>query len=93
MATTTDFLQYILQCLPFKGLTYRKMMGEYLLYKEGVLFGGIYDNRLLIKPLPSLSEFLKDCDRVFPYKGSKTLMYFIENTDDKEFTEKLYDLI
>lgn len=50
MASSRDYLDYVLELLSgVDGLTTRKMMGEYLLYSDGILFGGIYDNRLLIK--------------------------------------------
>lgn len=57
MASSRDYLDYVLELLSgVDGLTTRKMMGEYLLYSDGILFGGIYDNRLLIKE-SSRSQF------------------------------------
>lgn len=53
MASSQDYLDYVLDLLSgVEGLTTRKMMGEYLLYSEGTLFGGVYDDRLLIKERP-----------------------------------------
>ena len=81
MASTKAYLEFILEQLSdIPGLTYRPMIGEYLLYSDGTLFGGIYDDRLLIKK--SLNINL-DLPEVLPYDGAKTPMYFIENVDDK----------
>ena len=50
MASNNDYLQFVLELLrETRGITYKKMMGEYMLYKDGTLFGGVYDNRFLIK--------------------------------------------
>lgn len=81
MASTKDYLEYVLELLRnVEGITYRKMMGEYLFYKDGVLFGGIYDNRFLIKNTKSNEKY--DMSMVLPYDGAK-LMYLVD-TDDSE---------
>ena len=54
MASSKDYLEFVLELLKeVKGITYKKMMGEYMLYKDGILFGGIYDNRFLVKKTKS----------------------------------------
>lgn len=54
MASTSDYLEFVLEQLrKLEGITYIKMMGEYVLYYKGKIFGGIYDNRLLVKDVPS----------------------------------------
>ena len=62
MASSKDYLLYVLELLKdIKGISYKKMMGEYILYKDGVIFGGVYDNRFLIKKTESILEYdLKD---------------------------------
>ena len=73
MATNVDYLTYVLNLLrDIDGVTYRKMMGEYLLYKDGILFGGIYDNRFLVKKTKSLegSSFREE----IPYPGAKMML-------------------
>ena len=61
MASGRDYLEFILEQLSdLDGITYRAMMGEYILYFRGRIAGGIYDNRLLIKPVPSANAMLPD---------------------------------
>ena len=87
MATTIDFRDYILERLNIlDGITYRPMMGEYLLYYNGVLFGGIYDDRLLVKKVSSNKKYnLKES---IPYMHAKS-MYLIENIDDQELLKNI----
>lgn len=86
MASTNDYLQYILELLRnLEGITYKKMMGEYLLYKEGILFGGVYDNRFLIKITKSNEEY--NLSKEVPYESAK-LMYMID-TDNPELVSDL----
>ena len=59
----------------------RKMMGEYLLYKEGKLFGGIYDDRLLLKITKASATMLKECPSAFPYDGGGEMILFPEPFD------------
>lgn len=66
----------------------RKMMGEYLFYYKGGLFGGIYDNRFLIKNLPSVRKLMPSAPEELPYPGAK-LMLLVENLDDKKFLADL----
>ena len=85
MASSKDYLLYVLELLRgLSGITYKKMMGEFILYKDGVIFGGIYDNRFLIKKTPSLLECgLKD---QIPYPSAKPML-LIDSEDDELITE------
>ena len=85
MASNNEFLQFVLELLrETRGITYKKMMGEFLLYKDGVLFGGVYDNRFLIKNVPSLKEYgLKE---QIPYPSAKPML-LIDSEDPDEITE------
>ena len=85
MASNNEFLQFVLELLrETRGITYKKMMGEFLLYKDGVLFGGIYDNLFLIKNVPSLKEYgLKE---QIPYPSAKPML-LIDSEDPDEITE------
>ena len=57
MASSQDYLEYVLELLrEVKGITYKKMMGEYILYKDSIIFGGVYDNRFLVKKTKSVSS-------------------------------------
>ena len=90
MASSIDYLEYVLDLLrDIKVITYKKMMGEFLLYKNNILFGGIYDDRFLIKKTESVSKLgLKE---VVPYPTSKG-MYLVE-TEDSEEIENLINLV
>ena len=82
MASTKEFRDYILEQLrELSGITCRPMMGEYLLYLDGVLFGGIYDDRLLVKITPGNGEF--GMSEALPYEGAKP-MYLVDEVDDRE---------
>ena len=82
MATTKEYRDFILEQLSLlDNITCRSMMGEYLLYYNDILFGGIYDSRLLVKIVESNKKY--GMSEEIPYKGAK-LMYMIEDLDDKE---------
>ena len=92
MASTKEYRDFILEQLSEAlNITCRPMMGEYLLYSNGVLFGGIYDDRLLVKKVPENAEY--DMSKVVPYKNAKP-MYFVEDVDNKErLTEIINDTV
>ena len=82
MASTKEYRDFILEQLSeAPNITCRPMMGEFLLYSGGVLFGGIYDDRLLVKIVPE-NERYKMTEEI-PYDGTKP-MYFVEDVDNKE---------
>lgn len=82
MASSKDYRDYILEQLSeVPDITCRPMMGEFLLYSNGVLFGGIYDDRLLVKIVPENAEY--NMPEAIPYDGAKP-MYLVEDIDDKE---------
>ena len=87
--STKEFRDYILEQLSeAPDIFCRPMMGGYLLYSNDVLFGGIYSDRLLVKIVPENEKY--KMEKVIPYNGSKKLMYFIEDAEDKE---KLAEII
>lgn len=82
MSTTKDYRDLVVERLGvLDGITCRPMMGEYLLYHNGVLFGGIYDNRLLVKIVESNRKH--NLSEAIPYKGAKP-MYFVDEIDNPE---------
>ena len=82
MATTKEYRDYILEQLSLlDNITCKSMMGEYLLYYNGVLFGGIYDDRLLVKIVESNKKH--NMQESIPYDGAKP-MYFVDDVDNKE---------
>ncbi len=89
MASTQEYVAYVMEQLePLGEVANRKMMGEYVLYYQGKVFGGIYDNRVLIK-INSVSEkMLPNGTRQIPYPGAKP-MFLVEELEDTEFLKKL----
>ena len=86
MATTKGYKDYIIENLNIlNNITYKPMMGEYLLYINGVLFGGIYDNRLLVKIVNSNKSY--NLKEAIPYPNAKP-MYLVD-TDDLELLKKI----
>ena len=82
MANTKEYRDYIIEQLSeVPNITCRPMMGEFLLYSAGVLFGGIYDDRLLIKIVPENEQY--EMSESIPYDGAKP-MYLVEDVDDRE---------
>ncbi len=89
MSSSKGYLLYILEQLSeLDGISYRAMMGEYILYYRGRIFGGIYDDRLLIKPVPSAVSLMPHAELQLPYeRGSK--MLFADEVDDKQLLTEL----
>ena len=87
MTTSKDYKDFIIEQLSLlDNVTYKPMMGEYLLYYKGVLFGGIYDDRLLIKKVDSNKKY--KLEEAIPYKGAKP-MYLVDEVDDKELLKDI----
>lgn len=81
MASTQEYLDYVTELLsPLDDITSKKMMGEYLLYYKGRLFGGIYDNRFLVKVTPSSEAALTNEE--IPYDGAKPML-LVDSEDSK----------
>ena len=90
MASSKEYLDLILeQC---KGLTARAMMGEFVLYYGGKVVGGVYDNRLLVKPTPSAKKRMPNAPMELPYEGAKEIL-LVENMEDKAFLQSLFTVI
>jgi len=87
MATTKEYKDFVLEQLSLlDNITCKFMMGEYLLYYHGVLFGGIYDNRLLVKIVKSNKKF--NMQESIPYDGAKP-MYLVEDIDNRESVKEI----
>lgn len=74
MASSKEYLDFILGQISGVNVTYKKMIGEYLLYANGVLFGGVYDDRLLIKPTKKATELFANAEYAVPYEGAKPMI-------------------
>lgn len=87
MSTTKDCRDFILEQLSLLDtITCRSMMGEYLLYYNGILFGGLYDGRLLVKIVESNKKY--NLQEAIPYEGAKP-MYLIDDIDNKEILKDI----
>ena len=89
MASSKEYLDFILeQFSDLEDITYRPMMGEYILYYRGKVIGGIYDDRFLVKPVKSAVKLIPDARMELPYDGAKEML-LVEDVDDREFLQKL----
>lgn len=86
MASSKEFRDFILEQLENLKPTYKSMMGEFLIYVKGIYFGGIFDDRFLVKITNTNSKY--DLSKAMPYENAKP-MYLVENVDDKEYLERL----
>ena len=89
MASGKEYLDFILEQLSgLEKITFKPMMGEYILYMNGKIFGGIYDDRFLVKPTKSAMDMMPEADRELPYEGGKEML-LVENVDNREFLQEL----
>ena len=85
MPSSKEYLNFILgQLSDLNEITVKTMMGEFLLYYRGKLVGGIYDDRLLVKPVKSAIEYMPQATYTLPYEGAKEML-LVDNVDDKEY--------
>ena len=93
MASSKEYLDFILEQLSeCSGISYRAMMGEYIIYCRGKVIGGIYDDRFLIKPTKSAVEMMPDAAAELPYEGAKEML-LADNIEDKEFMQSLIEAV
>ena len=91
MASTKEYLDYILEQLSeLDEITYRAMMGEYIIYYREKVVGGIYDDRFLVKPTKAAKEMMPDADLELPYDGAKE-MILVDNVENKDFLRDLLE--
>jgi len=87
MSSSTEYRDFILERLScLENIVCKPMMGEFLLYCDGILFGGIYDNRFLIKMTSTNESYF--LDKEIPYTGAKP-MYMVDELDDEEYLTKI----
>ena len=85
MALSKEYLDFILEQLSeLDDISYRAMMGEYIIYHRGKIVGGIYDDRLLVKPTKSAVAMMPKADMELPYEGAKEML-LVDDVDNKEF--------
>lgn len=89
MASGRDYLDFILEQLSsLEDVSYRAMMGEYIIYYRGRIIGGIYDDRFLVKPGRTAIQLMPEAPRELPYEGAKEML-LVENVDDGKFLTRL----
>lgn len=93
MVSSQKYLDYVLEQLNgLEEITYRKMMGEYILYYQGKIVGGIYDDRLLVKPVASAITYMKEPVYEYPYTGAKEML-LVKEVDDSSFIKGLFKVM
>jgi TfoX/Sxy family transcriptional regulator of competence genes len=93
MASSKDYLQFVLEQLSeLKEITYRAMMGEFIIYYRGKIVGGIYDDRLLVKPTKSAISYMPTVTYEIPYENAKEML-LVEEVDNKDFLMGLFDVM
>ena len=91
MPSSREYLNFILEQLSdLSEITYKPMMGEFLIYYRGKLVGGIYDDRLLVKPVKSAISYMSQTEYSLPYEGAKEML-LVDNVDDKEYLVGLFE--
>ena len=91
MASTKEYLDFVLEQLSeLDEVSGRAMMGEYILYYRGKVFGGIYDDRLLVKPVPAAVKLMPNAELELPYEGTKEML-LVDDVDNREFLCELVE--
>ena len=91
MASSKEYLDFILEQLSeLDDVSYRAMMGEYILYYRGKIVGGIYDDRFLVKPTKSAVAMMPNAEMELPYDGAKEML-LVDDVDNKEFLRELLE--
>ena len=91
MASSKEYSNFILEQLSeLEDITYRTMMGEYIIYYHGKIVGGIYDDRLLVKPVKSAIEYMPNAEYELPYEGAKEML-LVDDVDNKEYLTGLFN--
>ena len=91
MASSKEYLEYVLEQLSkLEDVSYRAMMGEYILYYKGKVIGGIYDDRFLVKPTKSAVKMMPDAKNELPYEGAKGML-LVDDIDNKDFLKDLLE--
>ena len=91
MASSKAYLDFILEQLSeLEAITYKAMMGEYIIYYQGKIVGGIYDDRFLVKSVKSAIKLMPNAEYELPYEGAKEML-LVDDVDNKEFMKDLLE--
>ena len=93
MASEKEYLEFIMEQLSdLDDVTYRAMMGEFIIYYKGKIIGGIYDDRFLVKPTKSAMALMPEAEKALPYEGAKEML-LVDNVEDRSFLQNLIEAI
>ena len=93
MASSKGYLDFVLEQLSeLDDISYRAMMGEYIIYYRGKVIGGIYDDRFLVKNIKAATDLMPKATLELPYEGAKEML-LVDNIENKEFLRELLDLM
>ena len=91
MASSKEYLDFVLgQLSELDEITYRAMMGEYIIYYRSKIVGGIYDDRLLVKPVKAAIDYMPTAPYELPYEGAKEML-LVEEVDNRDFLTGLFN--
>lgn len=93
MASSKEYLDFVMEQLSgLTDVTYRPMMGEFIIYCRGIVVGGIYDNRFLVKPVQSAIDLMPEPVFELPYHGGKEML-LVEDVEDRELMAGLINAL
>ena len=93
MASSKEYLEYVLEQLSeLDEITYKAMMGEYIIYYRGKIIGGIYDDRFLVKDIKAASDMMPEAELELPYEGAKKML-LVDEIDNRDFLAGLLKAI
>ena len=91
MASSKEYLDFVLEQLSeLNDITYKPMMGEYIIYYRGKIVGGVYDDRFLVKPVKAAKNMMPEAELELPYEGAKEML-LVDNIENKAFLKELLE--
>ena len=91
MASSKEYLDFVLEQLSeLDDISYKAMMGEFIIYYRGKIVGGVYDNRFLVKPVRAAKDMMPEAELELPYEGAKEML-LVDNVENKEFLRELLE--
>ena len=91
MASSKEYLDFVLEQLSeLDDITYKAMMGEYIIYYREKIVGGVYDDRFLVKPVKTAKNMMPEAELELPYEGAKEML-LVDNIENKEFLKELLE--
>ena len=91
MASSREYLDFILEQLSdLEDISYRAMMGEYIIYYRGKVIGGIYDDRFLVKPVKAAVKMMPEAEKELPYEGAKEML-LVDDVENRQFLRELLE--